>query len=178
LPMQSYPAASPYVVAVGGTSLFTNTDGSYNTEVAWYAGGGGISLLENSPFWQGAVVPGATAGKGLPDIAMDADPNVSGANIFVGGSEEVVGGTSLSSPLSLGSWARIESAHDNKLGFAAPLFYNLAKGVDTSTVAPPSVIGFHDIIVGSNGAYAATPGWDYTTGLGSFDISAVNKLLK
>ncbi len=178
LPMQSYPAASPYVVAVGGTSLFTNTDGSYNTEVAWYAGGGGVSLLETSPFWQSGVVPGATAGKGLPDVAMDADPNVSGANIIVGGAPLVVGGTSLSSPLSLGSWARMESAHSNKLGFAAPLFYHLAQGVNTSAPAAPSVVGFHDIIVGTNGAYVATPGWDYTTGLGSFDISAVNALLR
>ncbi len=178
LPMQSYPAASPYVVAVGGTTLFTNTDGSYNNEVAWYAGGGGVSLLETAPFWQSGVVPGAAAGKGMPDIAMDADPNISGANIIVGGSPLVVGGTSLSSPLSLGSWARIESTHGNKLGFASPLFYKLAQGLNTSTPAPPSVVGFHDIIAGTNGAYAATPGWDYTTGIGSFDISAANALLK
>lgn len=177
LPMQSYPAASPYVMAVGGTTLLTNSDGSYDTEIAWYSGGGGISLFEYSMFWQSGIVPSNAAGdKGLPDMAMDADPNT-GANIIVGGSAEVVGGTSLSSPLSMGSWARLESAHNNKLGFAAPLLYRFASPANTSTPALPSVIAFHDIVVGSNAGYVATPGWDYTTGLGSFDITQVNKLL-
>jgi len=177
--MTSYPASSPYVVAVGGTDLLTNTDGTWNSEVAWNAGGGGISALEYSLWWQSGIVPSNAAGdKGLPDVAMCADPNVCGASIIVGGSQLIVGGTSLSSPLSMGAWARIESSHRNKLGFAAPLLYQLARGVNTSSPAAPSVIGFHDIIVGTNGGYVATPGWDYTTGLGSFDIEAINKLLK
>lgn len=177
--MVSYPASSPYVVAVGGTDLLTNTDGTWNNEIAWYAGGGGISQFEYSMYWQSGIVPSNTAGdRGLPDVAMCADPNVCGANIVVGGAQEVVGGTSLSSPLSMGSWARIESAHKNKLGFAAPLFYAMAAGINTSAPALPSVIGFHDIIVGSNAGYVATPGWDYTTGLGSFDIAAINALIK
>jgi len=177
LPMQSYPAASPYVVAVGGTTLLTHTDGTYDTEIAWYSGGGGISLFEYSMFWQSGIVPSYAAGdKGLPDMAMDADPNT-GANIIVGGSAEVVGGTSLSSPLSMGVWARLESAHHNKLGFASPLLYKLASPANTSTPALPSVTGFNDIIVGTNAGYAATPGWDYTTGMGSFDITQVNDLL-
>jgi len=177
-PLVSYPASSPYVVAVGGTTLLTNADGTYDTEIAWYSGGGGISQFEYSMYWQSGIVPSNAAGdKGLPDLAMDADPN-SGANIIVGGSAEVVGGTSLSSPLSMGVWARLESAHRNKLGFASPRLYQFASPVNTATPALPSVTGFHDIIVGTNAGYAATPGWDYTTGLGTFDISAINALLQ
>ena len=177
--MVSYPASSPYVVAVGGTDLLTNSDYTWNNEIAWYSGGGGISQFEYSMYWQSGIVPSNELGdRGLPDVAMCADPDVCGANIVVGGSQEVVGGTSLSSPLSMGSWARIESAHKNKLGFAAPLFYAMAQGINTAAPALPSVIGFHDIILGNNAGYSATPGWDYTTGLGSFDISQVNTLIK
>jgi pseudomonalisin len=176
-PMTSYPSSSPYVVAVGGTTLLTNSDGSYDQEIAWYAGGGGISLLESGGYWQNGIVPGYTAGKGLPDVAMDADPE-SGANVIVSGVAEGVGGTSLASPLAMGTYARLQSAHNNKLGFASPLLYTLASPANTSTGALPSVKGFHDIILGVDGIYSAAPGWDYTTGLGTFDISAVNALVK
>jgi len=173
--MVSYPASSPYVVAVGGTDMFTNTDGTWNNEVSWYAGGGGISQFEYSPYWQSGIVPSTAAGdRGLPDIAMCADPNVCGANIVVGGAQEVVGGTSLSSPLSMGSWARLESSYANTLGFASPYIYAHATAANTSAPALPSVTGFHDIIVGTNGGFVATPGWDYTTGVGSFDIYAID----
>lgn len=56
-PNVNYPASSPYVTAVGGTTLLTNSDGSYNNEVAWNAGGGGASLWEYSPYWQSGIVP-------------------------------------------------------------------------------------------------------------------------
>lgn len=165
-PDVNYPASSPYVVAVGGTTLITNSDGSYDEELAWTAGGGGPSEYETSPYWQNSIVPSSAAGnKGLPDIAMDADP-YSGANVYVDGSPLIVGGTSLSSPLSLGVWARLETSHGNQLGFAAPLLY----GVYQSP-------GFHDIILGDSGPYPATPGWDFATGLGTFDVSAMNTVM-
>lgn len=165
-PDVNYPASSPYVVAVGGTTLITNSNGSYDEELAWTGGGGGTSLFESAPYWQLPVVPPTTnEGKGLPDIAMDADPN-SGANVVVDGSTEVVGGTSLSSPLSLGVWARMETSHGNRLGFAAPLLYGVY-GSD----------GFHDIVLGDSGPYPATPGWDFATGLGTFDVSNMNTVL-
>jgi pseudomonalisin len=171
LPFMSYPAVSPYVVAVGGTDLFVNSDGSYNTETAWEAGGGGISQLEGSPYWQAAAVPSNALGdKGVPDMAMDAGLET-GALVYIGGVENMVGGTSLASPLALGSWARLQSAHANGLGFAAPRLYALTTGLLT----PAS--GFHDIVVGCNGLYCATPGWDYTTGLGTFDITLLSGLL-
>ncbi len=164
-PMVNYPAASQYVMGVGGTTLLTNSDGTYDTETAWYAGGGGISQFEYSPWWQtAAAIPSSEAGdKGLPDIAMDADP-YSGANIYYNGAWEGVGGTSLSSPLALGVWARLISANP-KLGFAPVRYYGLYDGATTPGSYPNG--GFHDIIVGANGFYTALPGWDYTTGLGS-----------
>ncbi|MGH2998011.1 MAG: S53 family peptidase [Gaiellaceae bacterium] len=171
IPDVNYPASSPYVVSAGGTTLLTNTDGSYNDEAAWLAGGGGPSIFEIQPFWQQGVAPptgtacvdaAACAGKTLPDIAMDADPN-SGANVYVSGSPEAVGGTSLSSPLSLGVWARLESGHANKLGFAALPLYREYQST-----------GFHDVILGDTGPYPATPGYDLATGMGSFDVAAMN----
>lgn len=171
LPFMNYPASSPYVVAVGGTDLFVNSDGSYNRETAWEAGGGGISQFESSPYWQAAAVPSNSLNdKGLPDVAMDAALET-GALVYIGGQEDIVGGTSLSSPLALGTWARLQSAHNNKLGFAALRLYTLASGLLTP------VPGFHDIVVGCNGLYCATPGWDYTTGLGTFDVGEINSLL-
>jgi PKD repeat protein len=167
------PASSPYVVAVGGTTLLTNTDYSFNSELSWDAGGGGTSLYETAPDWQTDIAPLAAVGlRAVPDIAMDADPNT-GGEIVVAGETTVYGGTSLSSPLSAGVWARIQSAHCNMYGFAAPMIYAL----DTDGGLLSTATGFHDVLLGTNGLYVATPGWDYTTGFGSFDISAVNAAL-
>jgi subtilase family serine protease len=167
-PDVNYPASSPYVVSAGGTTLLTGSDGTYDQEAAWLAGGGGPSLFEYQPSWQTGIAPptGSTcveyvacAGKTLPDVAMDADPE-SGANVYVNGTPEGVGGTSLSSPLTLGVWARLESAHGNKLGFAAPRLY-----------AAHGSAGFHDITLGDTGPYPALPGYDLATGLGTFDVA-------
>jgi pseudomonalisin len=172
-PMVEYPAASPYVIGAGGTTLLTNSDGTWNDEIAWNAGGGGVSQFELSPYWQSPVNVASTVGRGVPDVAMDADPN-SGVYIWLNGTEQCCyGGTSLSSPLSLGVWARFQSGHLNSLGYAGPVFY---KG-STPLPSPASPAGFHDITVGANGLYFALPGYDLTTGLGSFDVSAFNAAL-
>ena len=187
--MVEYPAASPYVVAVGGTTLLSNADGSYLGEAAWNAGGGGLSQFEYSPYWESMaqpqsasipVVGGAPVSvRGLPDIAMDADPNT-GADVYVNGSATVIGGTSLSSPLSMGVYARLQSSHNNQLGFAPIAFYKIyaqnPNATQTPAGPPPTELvgGFHDVLTGSNGAYPALPRYDYTTGLGTFDIQAID----
>ena len=175
-PMVNYPASSQYVTGVGGTTLLTNSDGTYDTEIAWYAGGGGISQFEYSPSWQttAGVLSSELGDKGIPDIAMDADP-YSGANVYVDGAVEAVGGTSLSSPLALGVWARLISANP-KLGFAPLRYYGLYDGATTPGSYPNG--GFHDITVGVNGYYTALPGWDYTTGLGTLWVSELATDLK
>jgi pseudomonalisin len=173
IPMVEYPSSSSYVIGAGGTTLLTNADGTWDNEIGWYAGGGGLSQFEASGFWQAPVNSLSTVGKGTPDVAMDADPN-SGVYLWLNGAETCCyGGTSLSSPLTLGVWARLQSAHNNKLGFAGPVLYNGA----TPVPSPASPAGFHDIIVGANGLYTALPGYDYVTGLGTFDIAAYNATL-
>jgi subtilase family serine protease len=175
-----YPASSPYAVGVGGTTLITDDSNAYQNEIAWNAGGGGVSPVENSGFWQGGVVPSAAAGaRGVPDIAFDADPNT-GALIYVDGTPVQIGGTSLSSPLALGAWTRLQSGHHNSLGFAAPKLYGIYSAAQASPPLPPLTgpASFHDVVIGTNGLYAATPGWDYTTGLGSWDLDVLNKAVK
>ena len=177
-PFVNYPAASPYIVAVGGTDLFSNPDGSYMGEAAWEAGGGGISQFEPSPFWQNGIVPVHSVGvftfRGMPDVAMDAGIET-GALTWQAGVEYINGGTSLSSPLSAGMYARLQTAKGNRLGFAPPKFYAIYAANPTAgavlTGPPPTepIGGFHDILVGSDGPYSAGPRWDFTTGLGSFD---------
>ncbi|HUI82776.1 MAG TPA: S53 family peptidase [Candidatus Binatia bacterium] len=169
-PFVNYPAASPYVVAVGGTTLVTNTDGSYDEELAWYAGGGGISQFEGTSYWQTAAqVPSSQINsKGLPDVSMVADP-YSGVTIYLDGTPQCCyGGTSLSSPLALGVWARMLTENP-RLGFASPRLYSLYDGTTIPGSYPQG--GFHDITLGVNSPYPATPGWDYATGLGSLWVS-------
>jgi subtilase family serine protease len=196
-PMVEYPAASPYVVGVGGTTVVANaSDASYVGEASWNAGGGGISQFENSTSWQQTSTPhstglAATNLRSLPDIAMAADAFsgayfVYGANIpGVGDCSTgcAVGGTSEASPLAMGSYARLQAAHGNTLGFAAPLFYaNYYKNQNSTTTVtgpPPTQAlgGFHDIITGGNGLYTALPGYDYTTGVGTLDIAVLSSQL-
>ena len=188
-PFVSYPASSPWVVAVGGTTVVANADFSYAGEAAWNAGGGGLSQFENSTSWQQQALPtntglAATNLRGVPDIAMAADAtsgayNVYGTNIpGIGDCSTgcAIGGTSEASPLAMGSYARMMSWSSNGLGFAARWLYrNYVENENNATTVtgpPPTQAegGFHDIISGANGAYTALPGYDYTTGLGTFDI--------
>lgn len=186
----NYPCSSTYVVCVGGTSLFTNADGSYQQELAWHAGGGGTSSFEPMPPWQNCMggVSDHNTLHGEPDIAMDAGINT-GAVTFIGGAPGELGGTSLSAPLALGAWADIESAAGDTLGPASQLLYRLYPSSPCTSVVPtpPSApLGtassdpaypFHDVYLGSNGTYPAVPGWDYATGLGSFDVAKVSAAL-
>ena len=108
---------------------------------------------------------------------MDADPNVTAAEIYVNGSPEGVGGTSLSSPLALGSWARLQSAHGNALGLASIDFYALYDAVNPALTDTSAVPGFTDIIAGNNGLYSAVPGYDEVTGIGVLDVAALNGVI-
>jgi pseudomonalisin len=160
IPDVSYPASSPYGIGVGGTSVLSPTG---PTEISWYAGGGGSSFLEPTPPFQSSTKVGGVVGlvrRGVPDVALDADPE-SGYEVIVSGTEQVIGGTSASTPSWQGIWARAQGAHGGSLGFAGPVIYN---------TEPASA--FHDITLGGNGLYTALPGWDYTTGRGTPDIAA------
>ena len=155
----SYPASSPYVIAVSGTTLGTGAANSWAGETLWSKSGGSPSTLEPKPSWQ-------TKGdsmRDVADVAFDGDPN-SGAVIIVNGSNAQYGGTSLSAPLFAGVWARMLAGHAS-LGFAGPHLY-----------AVPSSV-YHDITSGSNGAETATAGWDYASGFGSTIVTNLNSSL-
>ena len=186
VPMVEYPASSPYAVAVGGTDLFSNVDGTYLGEQAWQSGGGGLSQFEYSPYWESPAQPVGTtpAGysfRGLPDVAFDGALET-GALLYEGGVQYITGGTSLSSPLAAGVYARMQSAHGNRLGFAAPLLYRVyGASTPQQLNGPPEtqLIGpFHDVLQGTNGLYTALPKYDYTTGLGSLDIARLYAALR
>jgi pseudomonalisin len=170
---QSYPAVSPYVIAVGGTSLITTPAGVRSSETVWSCSsasncynnggtGGGVSTTEAAPTWQvSSGVLGTSKNRGVPDIAFDADP-ASGALTIINGITEQYGGTSLATPIFVGFWARIQSAHANSLVFPAKALYQYGSA-NESTI-------FHDITSGSNGGYSAKSGWDYATGFGSLNV--------
>ena len=170
---QSYPAVSPYVMAVGGTTL-SSVGGTWQGETVWSCtsasscqqsssggAGGGPSLTENAPSWQiAAGVLGASTMRGVPDISFDAAPS-SGALVLVNGQQVQIGGTSLAAPLWAGFWARIQTAHGNAMPYPAQPMY------EGGATHPE---WFHDVTSGNQG-YPAGPGWDYATGWGSVQVA-------
>lgn len=165
---QSYPATSPYVIAVGGTTLST-TSGAYTGETVWAGTGGGASAVEAAPAWQvSAGVLGKSTARGVPDVAFDADP-ASGAAIMIAGNLYSIGGTSLSAPLFSGFWARILASQTKKIAFPAASLY---KYLSNRTLGLS-----RDVTSGSNGAYKAATGWDYTTGFGSLNVGTLNTFI-
>ncbi|MFZ0164244.1 MAG: S53 family peptidase, partial [Trebonia sp.] len=167
-----FPASSPHVLACGGTQLIGNlSTNTITSEVVWNelannegAGGGGVSDVFPLPSWQANVgVPtiagGTSTGRGVPDVAGNADP-VTGYLVVVDGKQQPIGGTSAVAPLWAGLIARLAQATGKKFGLLQPLIYG---GVTAAAAAQ----GFNDITQGNNGAYSAGPGWDATTGLGS-----------
>jgi pseudomonalisin len=154
-----YPAASPYAIGVGGTSI---VDIGPVREIGWVGSGGGPSLFEAQPSWQagagGSLLP---LRRGVPDVALDADANLSPYLVVVNGTVTPVGGTSASTPSWLGIWARTLAAR-GPVGFAGPVLYKNE---------PASA--FNDIILGDNVPYPDTPGWDYVTGRGTPNIADI-----
>jgi kumamolisin len=168
-----FPASSPHALACGGTTLVGDlSSGKIVSEVVWNeiankegAGGGGISKAFPVPSWQSSAATPELSGRGVPDVAGNADP-VSGYQIVVGGQQQPIGGTSAVAPLWAGLIARLAQATGTKFGLLQPLVY--------AGVAPGAeVAGFHDITQGKNGAYSAGPGWDACSGLGSPDGMAI-----
>ncbi|MES1260645.1 MAG: S53 family peptidase, partial [Acidobacteriota bacterium] len=158
-----FPASSPHILACGGTSL-QGSNGKIGSETVWNDGaqggatGGGFSVQFPLPAWQAAakIVPPAKGGRGVPDVAGDADPQT-GYKVLVDGQSLVIGGTSAVAPLWSGLIALLNQKVGKPAGFLQPALYAL----------PTTAGAFHDIVTGSNGAFSAGPGWDATTGLGS-----------
>jgi subtilase family serine protease len=163
-----YPAASPFVTGVGGTTLALDSNGNYAGETAFSGSGGGISTVEaelayQTPFQSSLM-------RGIPDVAYNADPN-SGFAVYDStpyhgfGGWIQVGGTSAGAPqwaalIAIANSMRLQ-AHKSPLIRANDAFYNLGS----------YAAGFNDITTGSNGTCGAVctagPGYDFVTGLGS-----------
>jgi subtilase family serine protease len=178
-PTVIFPASSPYVTAVGGTSLYANTQGVYDHETVWNnsigASGGGISQYFKEPSYQRNNLPSSVQAqlhgyRGIPDISWNADPETSILVYisFLGGSNNgfyFIGGTSEGSPQWAGITADADQWAGHSLGLLNPALYRLGN----SNAYKES---FHDITVGNNSfagvpGYDAMPGWDLATGLGT-----------
>lgn len=168
----NYPASSPWVTAVGGTTI-GNVSGSSFSEVTWVAGpgpefgtsGGGVSGIFHVPRWQRhhdippSVNPGGHRGRGVPDIAGYA----SGYTIVYGGAAiPDVQGTSEAAPLYAGLVALLNAHLRHRVGFLNPVLYahdlrhcfrDIADGRSNASFGAPG--------------YICGPGWDACTGLGS-----------
>ncbi|MDO1529976.1 S53 family serine peptidase [Fulvimonas sp. R45] len=165
-PHVDFPASSPYALACGGTRLVANGS-AINSETVWNetranegATGGGVSTAFPLPDWQqDAGVPRApdgSAGRGVPDVAGDADPRT-GYQVRVDGEDQVIGGTSAVAPLWAALLARLNQQLGAPLGDAHAAIYQIGGKA------------FRDVTVGDNGDYQAGTGWDACTGWGSPD---------
>ena len=176
----AYPAASPFVVAVGGTSLYLDSQGNYQSETAWSGSGGGLSAYEREPLYQATF--GITADprgyRGAPDVSYNANPGTGYAVYdsygFSGASGWFqVGGTSAGTP----QWAALiaianstrAAARKSRLSSTNSALYSLAKAHMSSD--------FYPVTQGTNGSCGvwctAVAGYDYVTGLGTPRASAL-----
>jgi subtilase family serine protease len=179
-PTVSFPASSPLVTAVGGTSLRASNRGRYRSERVWDnahgAGGGGISQVFAEPAYQKALPRSDQrllgGNRGLPDVSWDADPltsNLVYVSFFPKASEDGYyfgGGTSEGAPQWAGLVADLDQLIGHPLGFLNPVLYALGAAGQ----------GFHDITVGDNAfagvpGYSATRGWDAASGWGTPDVT-------
>ena len=171
-----YPAFSPNVVAVGGTSLTLNADNSYNSETGWgyysdsagafIGSGGGISLYEPEPAYQQGVQ--STGSRTTPDVSLVADPatgawiadpyNLDPSNPF-----EVVGGTSLSAP----AWAGLLALVNQGRAAAGESTLNSSSPTDTQQALYMLPQSDYNVITSGNNGYSAGAGYNLVTGLGT-----------
>jgi subtilase family serine protease len=170
----AYPAASPNVIGVGGTSLSLNATGNYQSETAWSGSGGGLSTIEHEPLFQAQFgIPDDPRGlRGIPDVSYNANPGT-GYAIYNsvrsnGGAGWLqVGGTSAGTPqwaalIAIANSLRAGARKANLTSTNGPL-YSLAKAAMGSD--------FHPVTRGSNGRCGllctAMPGYDFVTGIGT-----------
>jgi len=164
-----WPAASPDVIGVGGTTLVLNSSGGYGSETAWADGGGGISAYETpQPVWQnGWFQPSWTpVNRGVPDVSYLANPN-DGVYVVYDSSWYEFGGTSVGAP----QWSALialanQGRSSGNLSGVDDVIYSIANG-GNHKINPTY---FHDVTSGSDGSAAddsAGVGYDLVTGLGS-----------
>lgn len=190
-PTVDFPASSPWVVAVGGTSvsLSNETAWSWNPINKW-GGGGGVSNIFTMPAWQNGLVnlpvgtsPSVThlVGKrALPDVALNADP-LTGYTIFMGGTSYVnqIGGTSCAAPLMASLFGIMNLKFP--ISAASSLYHVYSKSLQRTLAFKDITSGSNDNLIVTNakkastksqGVWNAATGFDMCTGLGS--VNGVN----
>ncbi len=169
-PHVDFPSSSAYALACGGTRLEADPATGIQGEIVWDdlptgggATGGGVSDVFATPAWQQVLSPtragDGAPGRGVPDVSGDASPET-GYLVMVGGTEQVIGGTSAVAPLWAALVARLSQPLGRALGPLQPMLY-------AGAVPGVAQVGCRDVVSGNNGAYSAGPGWDACTGLGS-----------
>jgi kumamolisin len=162
----NFPGSSPYGLSCGGTTLMGRRT-RIGTERVWHnetgASGGGVSEIFPRPHWQAGIRVPRTAkgfrGRGVPDVASNADP-LTGYRVFVHGGWAVGAGTSAASPLWAGLVARINQLCGKAIGLPTPhLYRHFSTLVRAGAVVP--------VTQGNNGLYRARKGWSACTGTGS-----------
>jgi hypothetical protein len=170
-----FPAVSPYVTAVGGTTLTGASATSTGSQTAWSGTGSGCSSLEPQPAWQAGVVPAGCRNRTVADLSADADPSTGVAVYdtsppYKGWVGERVGGTSVSTPIVAAAYALADIS-------AGGPGDGLLPGTFPAAYPYQSPGDFTDVTTGSNGTceparqylcHAGT-GYDGPTGLGTPD---------
>jgi subtilase family serine protease len=159
-----WPAASPFVVSVGGTSLTLDSSGNRVSETAWSGSGGGISAYESFPACQAGWDQYA-AGRGVPDVSFVGDPST-GVAVLEGGTWYVVGGTSVGAP----QWAALVALSNGQRNSGSLSQANTALYSQAGTAGVINSTYLVDITAGNDGGDVddyAVAGYDLVTGLGS-----------
>jgi subtilase family serine protease len=181
-PTVNFPASSPLVTAVGGTTLYLDAKGNYQYETVWNdsvspfgpagAGGGGISQVFPTPLYQQLSLPQSARQKlhgyrGVPDLSYNADDVNSAILVYVGvyGEYLLIGGTSCGSPQWAGIVADLNQYAGAPLGFLNPRLYAIGGRGQFADFG-------HDVTIGNNAyggvpGYNATAGWDPASGWGT-----------
>ena len=161
----------PYAIMAGGTTIRLDSNNQIISETAWSGSGGGVSNGVNArPTWQNGLTyttktssvinnPTVLPYRGVPDMSAPADPST-GYQFYVNGLLNQNGGCSAAAPFLAGMFVRLNQLLGFRIGNKNSTWYANATSL------------FRDITVGDNiytytTGYAATPGWDAVTGLGS-----------
>ena len=208
----NYPSSDPYVTSVGGTSDAITANGTFKFQTGWgthlwaltgntwtdtgfqAGGGGGTSALFNRPSYQFGVVPNSVAaGRAVPDVALDADPNTGFLHgltlLYPDGSKHYgeyrIGGTSLASPLFAGMTALLLQNAGGPIGLLNPTIYGQAGSGTFSDIKgqpkdpgnvraqyadptdPTSTVNYSVRQFNRDSSLSVAPGWDDVTGVGS-----------
>ncbi|MFI4919311.1 MAG: S8 family serine peptidase [Legionellales bacterium] len=173
----NYPASSPYVLGVGGSTLTLDFYGNYQGETAWSGSGGGLSTIESRPAYQRDLpTPQSKNKRGVPDVAYNADP-ATGFSIYssvetpMGKGWQVVGGTSAGTP----QWAALVALANSALKIRVGGKFNALLYAMAAPKQGNLNFYFNNISAGTNGncGYfcSAHQGYDYITGLGSPQVA-------